>query len=115
MRECSAIVLLLFASLHATGQEMTDWPFDQGRNVAAITTRQVVHDGLPVLVVTHYADDHSWAFICGTTNESDDVMFISMERALSLDPSLVSIADLPPGWTATRDTVDADWVRIKDE
>lgn len=115
MRVLSAIVLLSFTSLHAMGQEMDDWPFDQGRNVAAITTRQVVHEGLPVLMVVHYADDHSWAFICGTTNESDDAMLISMEQALSRDPSLASIADLPPGWTATRDTVESDWVRTKDE
>jgi hypothetical protein len=30
------------------------WPFDQGPNVAAITTRQVLELKLPVLIVTHY-------------------------------------------------------------
>ena len=40
-----------------------DWPFDQGPRVAAITTRQVLDDGLPILPVTHYADDvlHGWS------------------------------------------------------
>jgi hypothetical protein len=37
-----------------------NWPFDQGPNVAAITTRQVLDNGLPILGVTHYSDDHAW-------------------------------------------------------
>ncbi|MGH9968902.1 MAG: hypothetical protein ACREBG_14035 [Pyrinomonadaceae bacterium] len=45
-----------------------DWPFDQAPNVAAITTRQVIESGSPILLVTHYEDDHSWAFLCGTTD-----------------------------------------------
>jgi hypothetical protein len=38
------------------------WAFDQGPEVAAITTGQVLDGGLPILRVTHYSDDHSWAF-----------------------------------------------------
>ena len=88
---------------------MTDWPFDQGENVAAITTRQVVEDGLPVLTVIHYADDHSWAFLCGTTDESDDGRVIGMATVVRLDPTLATIAHLEPGSIATRTAVGADW------
>ena len=49
-----------------------DWPFDQAPNVAAITSRQVLEDGLPILRVIHYSDDHSWAFTCGTTSETEE-------------------------------------------
>ena len=49
-----------------------DWPFDQAPNVAAITTRQVLDEGLPILRVTHYSDDHSWGFVCGTTDNTDE-------------------------------------------
>jgi len=41
---------------------MTDWPFDQPPGTAAITTVRVIEEDLPILLVTHYADDHSWAF-----------------------------------------------------
>ena len=41
-----------------------EWKFDQAPNVACITS-QAVLDGSPVLVVTHYGDDHSWAFLDG--------------------------------------------------
>ena len=91
-----------------------DWPFDQEPNVAAITTRQVL-EGLPILRVTHYSDDDSWAFLCGTTNATDDGRVIAMEEALALDPTLRTIADLPPGWTAWRNQVGGTWSRQRDE
>jgi len=88
-----------------------DWPFDQEKNAAAVTTLNVMENGLPVLVVTHYADDHSWAFLCGTTNQAADGRVISMGEVLELDPTLKSIADLPPGWMAWREKVGSLWKR----
>jgi hypothetical protein len=92
-----------------------DWPFDQAPNVAAITTRQVIKDGLPILCVTHYDDDDSWAFVCGTTNDTEDARVIGMSEALKLDSTLRTIADLPPGWTAWRETVGAEWEKSPSE
>ncbi len=91
---------------------MTDeWPFDQGPDVAALTTRQVLQNGLPVLRVIHYYDDDSWAFVCGTTNKTEDLRIIAMSEALAADTTLRGIADLPPGWTAWRDSVGKAWHR----
>jgi hypothetical protein len=86
------------------------WAFDQGPDVAAITTQQVL-DGLPVLNVVHYDDDDSWAFTCGTTDDPDDGRVIAMEEAVNRDPTLISIADLPSGWRAWRESVGAVWHR----
>jgi hypothetical protein len=86
------------------------WPFDQAHNVAAITTRQVL-DGAPILRVAHYEDDHSWAFTCGTSNETADGRVIGMQCALNIDPTLATIADLPPGWSAWRECVGSEWQR----
>lgn len=90
---------------------MTEWPFDQATNVAAITTRQVIDEGLPILSVVHYADDHSWAFVCGTSIATEDGRVIGMGTALDLDPTLATIADLPPGWCARRIAVGEPWTR----
>lgn len=87
------------------------WPFDQKANVAAITTVGVIENGLPVLVVQHYEDDHSWAFLCGTTDDERDGRVIGMAEALRIDPSLRTIADLPPGWIARRSAIDVPWTR----
>ena len=47
------------------------WPFDQAESTAAITTVRVL-EGHPILVVQHFSDDHSWAFLCGTTKDTKD-------------------------------------------
>jgi hypothetical protein len=90
---------------------LANWPFDQPRTVAAITTRQVLEEGRPILSVVHYSDDHSWAFLCGTTNDTQDGRVIAMEEALQIDATLESIADLPPGYCAQRQSVGAPWTR----
>jgi hypothetical protein len=86
-----------------------DWPFDQAPNVAAITTRQVTDDNFPILSVVHYADDHSWAFTCGTSNESQDARIVGMGQVSQLDATIFEIASLPPSWGATRAEVGGAW------
>lgn len=39
-----------------------DWPFDQTPN--AITTKQVIHEGLPILLVAYYEDEQRC--VCST-------------------------------------------------
>lgn len=90
------------------------WPFDQGPNVAAITTVNVLERTAPILTVVHYSDDHSWAFLCGTTDEEADGRVIGMATALEIDPTLVEIADLEPGCIAWRAAVGAPWQRRAD-
>jgi hypothetical protein len=87
------------------------WPFDQAPDVAALTSRFVLDDNLPILSAVHYSDDHSWAFSCGTTSAADDGRIISMREALKIDPTLAEVADLPPGWCAFRDYVGGAWIR----
>lgn len=93
----------------------TEWPFDQEKNVSALTTRQVLREGFPILRVVHYSDDHSWAFTCGTTNDTDDGLVVGMDCIVDLDPTLMTIADLEPGWIAYRETPDDPWKRYPDD
>ncbi|MBJ7538538.1 hypothetical protein [Marinomonas transparens] len=114
MRAIILLAAILF-SFAANGENELNWPFDQAENVAAITTKQVVEASFPILMVVHYEDDDSWAFTCGTTNKSEDLMIVGMSEIVSLDSTLYSIADLPPGWSAVRESVGSEWVRTKDE
>ena len=68
------------------------WPFDQGKNVAALTTRQVLRDGHPILRVVQYSDDHSWAFTCGTNSDPNDALIVSMKLIVEHDGTRLSIA-----------------------
>jgi hypothetical protein len=48
-----------------------EWPFDDPTNVAAISSRPVIEEGHPILLVTH-DEDGDWQILCGTTNASAD-------------------------------------------
>lgn len=90
------------------------WRFDQAPNVACIACRSVI-EGHAVLVVTHYADDHSWAFFDGAPVDMAAAQVVAMSTVIQRHPGLDEIADLPPGWSATRSAIGAPWLREQDE
>jgi uncharacterized pyridoxamine 5'-phosphate oxidase family protein len=114
MNRFKKIISFVWSTICFGGEKM-DWKFDQARNVATITTKKVMLEKYPMLMVVHYADDDSWAFTCGTTNKSEDLMLVGMGQVVDLDRTLDTIADLRPGWSATRKSVNSSWVRTKDE
>lgn len=91
---------------------MESWPFADSPNTASITTRQVL-EGAPVLLVTHDADDGSWQFLCGTTNDSEDARVVGLGRMYRRDTTLGELADLPEGWRAFRAGVGLPWSRTQ--
>ncbi len=90
----------------------TSWPFQEGRNRAVFTTKPVVHDGHPILLVTHDADGN-WQFLCGTTNRVGDGQIVSLACVFERDRTLAEVADLPEGSRASRKAVGAVWRRVK--
>jgi len=86
------------------------WPFDQASNVAALTVRSVL-EGDPVLFVSHDADDHGWQFLDGREPIIEEGRAVCMADALDRDPTLRTIADLPPGWIASREGIGGAWDR----
>lgn len=88
-----------------------NWPFDQPRNCAAISVKSVVFGGIPILLVSHDEEDHGWQFLDGENPDPNRAVVISMEEIVKLDPSLLEIADLPPGFIARRDTPTSPWKR----
>jgi hypothetical protein len=87
------------------------WPFDQPRNCATLTMRQVLDGSEPILLVAHDADDHAWQFI-GTSDASvADGKLVCLEEIVQLDPTVLEVADLEPGWQALRDFVGGQWTR----
>ncbi|MBC2600570.1 hypothetical protein [Puniceicoccus vermicola] len=95
--------------------ETEEWPFDQAPNVAAITSTQVMNEGMPILLVTHYEDDHSWGFQSGHTVTTKEAMLVGIKEIVKFDPTVFEIAYLEPGYSATREKVGGAWIRSKDE
>jgi hypothetical protein len=86
------------------------WPFESAPNTASITTRQVLA-GIPVLRVSHDADDGGWQFLCGTTNDPGDARVVGLGSMYARDITLGEIADLPEGWVAWRAGPGLPWRR----
>ena len=87
------------------------WPFDQPRNCAAFTVRQVLTGLEPILLVSHDADDHGWQFLGCSEPRAEDARIVGLFEIVELDPSVLELADLPPGWLATREGSNQPWVR----
>jgi hypothetical protein len=88
----------------------TDWPFKDQRNVAVFTSRKIVDEGDWIYYVSHDEDDGAWQFHphSGMTPESEAVI-VSLEAMLKQDATIASLADLPLGWHAWRQTKESDW------
>ena len=79
----------------------------------AITTRQVLHQRWPILLVTHDADDGAWQFVNGhgDTDDTDSALVVGIESVSAVDPTILELSDLPMGWRAWRESPDARWQR----
>jgi len=73
--------------------------------------RQILDGSEPILLVVHDEDDNCWQFI-GTTDASvADAKVVCLEEIARLDPTVLEVADLEPGWQAVRDKVGGEWTR----
>lgn len=88
-----------------------DWPFDQPPNCAAITLRPILFDGAPILHVTHDEDDHGWQFLGWEDADVAQGAVACLSTIVELDPSVLEVADLPPGWRAWRQSKSSPWQR----
>ena len=64
------------------------------------TTKPVIHDNHPILLVSHDTEG-DWQFLCGTTNLPEDGVVVALGEMLKHDPSIGKLADLPEGWGAS--------------
>ena len=86
-----------------------DWPFAAPKNLAVITTRSIVVEGKPILIVSRDEDDDGWQFLDGSTPDEANAMVVSLYSMVQLDPSILPLFDLLPGWQAWREDANAVW------
>lgn len=87
------------------------WPFDQPANCATITSDLVMKAGMPITHVYHDEGDDGWQFHPGEGVAMEHAMVVGLGTIVRRDPSLLQVADLPPGWMAWREGPDAPWQR----
>jgi len=94
---------------------IVDWEFSDPPNVAVIANQKIVLSGEWIAYVSHDSDDGAWQF---HTNQSepiseDDAVMVSLQSIVTLDPTIMKLADLPLGWHAWRDSKAGPWQRRK--
>lgn len=92
------------------------WTFVDPPETEAITLARILDGQVPILLVTHDADEESsWQFLDGEQIFEDDGAVILLGEAVQFDPRLLELADLPPGWHARRSSIDQPWTRAEGE
>lgn len=86
------------------------WPFREAPNVAVFSVHDVVLGGKPILFVSHDKDG-DWQFLTGDTARKQDAVIVGLKEIVERDPTVITLADLPPGWIATRRSANATWER----
>ena len=86
----------------------SEWPFGDPIKSSGFTSGQVFSEGAPILLAFH-DHDGEWQFLHGPVVEGDECNLICFGCALDRDQSLRSLATLPSGWCASRDTPTSPW------
>lgn len=89
------------------------WPFSSPKNEATFTVGKIVNGEKPILLVQHDDEDGSWQFLTGGPFDMSDAMIVGLGEIAKLDPSVLELADLPIGWSASRQTLKDSWCREK--
>ena len=90
-----------------------DFKFNEERNVAVFTVKQIIRQQKPVLYVSHDEEDGAWQFLTGEPVEEKDSMIVLLEEMIAHDPTINELFDLPEGYYAIRDFVGDVWFRQK--
>ncbi len=86
------------------------WPFDQPRNCATVFSKSVLNQSRPILLVSHDEDDHGWQFLDGVSEDLEELVLAGLGHALEIDPAMAELAELAPGFQATRSGRGEPWV-----
>ena len=89
----------------------TIWKFKDAPDVGVIAVKQVMSGADWIQYVFHDEEDGVWQFHGTEEANERDIMLVSLQAVVALDPSLEKLADLPPGWQAYRANINAPWKR----
>jgi len=89
------------------------WPFESPPDAAVFTLKRILWEGKPVLRVHHDAEDGAWQFLDGGDLAEEDAAVVGLAEMVDLDRTLLDLADLPPGWSASRQSPKDPWKKRK--
>ncbi|MBX9948185.1 MAG: hypothetical protein K2Y39_03380 [Candidatus Obscuribacterales bacterium] len=88
--------------------------FNETPDTVAVTSAFITRKERPILLVSHYPGEDGWAFLTGGTFSVEESQLVAIKTIIAIDPTVTEVADLPPGWSAERETVGGEWRRYAD-
>jgi hypothetical protein len=82
--------------------------FRENVKTAVLTSKYVMHEQSPILYIAHH-EDGMWEFWGCKTIDEGEIMVVTLQQLIQLDPTIQKVADLPMGTTAFRMNIDAVW------
>lgn len=73
------------------------------------TTTHVLRGGAPITHVHRDEDDHGLQFHYPGEKSISDCMIVALEEIVRHDPTVLEVADLPPGYVAIRKGFGFQW------
>ena len=87
------------------------WSFTDMPGTAVYTSRDIIEQRKPILLVMHDQDDGAWQFFAGPPVPDADARIAALDEIINCDPSVIELADLPRGWIAIRRSIATSWQR----
>ena len=88
--------------------------FNISKDTMVVTSKYVTDERLPILDVTHEDNEEGgslWQFHCGNGDYSlNNMRLVRLDTILGIDPSVIEVADLKMGQTATRRDPSSPWI-----
>jgi hypothetical protein len=66
---------------------------------------------MPITRVVHDDSDHGWQFLSDHGASMAEALLVCLKEIVAHDGTVLEIADMPPGWVATREGIGAPWSR----
>jgi hypothetical protein len=91
-----------------------NFKFLEKENLAIYTTKYIIELEKPILYVYH-EQNGDWQFVCGTTDNNEDVKIACLKDIIEIDNSLNELFNLGLGEYAYRKSINDKWQRDKIE
>ncbi len=83
--------------------------------MAVITNKRIIKSQDWIAYVSHDEDDGGWQFHGRGPLDEQDAAIVSLRSIVELDPSVSELADLPLGWSASRESPNSPWHRSESQ
>jgi hypothetical protein len=100
-----------FWAANDPSSSLHDWKFNDSPHTGVFTTKRVMADQDPITRVFHDLEDGAWQFHGPDESKTEEISFVCFHHIADKDATIKSLADLPAGWCAWRQSVTAPWNR----